>query len=403
MADRGESYDGPVTVLHEGRQSVRILTTHVGSLPRPQDVVDVVFAQDRDETVDPDAFDRVIAAAVSDRVRRQVEAGVDVVSDGEMSKIGYATYIRHRLSGFEVGDVPRATPADLDAYPRFRDRLAAAGGSARYLRPICRGPITYEHHGPLDGDLRRLWSALDEAPGTRAFMNAPSPGVIALFAPNEYYPSLEEYLEAVAEAMRIEYEAIVAAGLALQIDAPDLAMGRHIMYRDRPDAEFVAGVHRHIEAINHALRNVPAERVRLHVCWGNYEGPHHLDVPLEKIIGTILAGKPRTILFEAANPRHAHEWVVWNAVRIPEDTVLAPGVIDSTSNYIEHPMLVAQRLLTFVDIVGPGRVVAGTDCGFGTWAGFGAIDPDICWAKLRSLSDGAALASRGAGRTLTAG
>jgi len=381
----------------------RILTTHVGSLPRPQDVVDVVFAQDRDEAVAPGHYDRVIAAAVSDRVHRQVQAGVDVVSDGEMSKIGYATYIRHRLSGFEVGDVPRATPADLDAYPRFRDRLAAEGGSARYLRPICRGPIAYENHGPLEDDLRRLAAALQEVPGTAAFMNAPSPGVIALFQPNEFYPSLEEYLEAVAEAMRIEYEAIVAAGFQLQIDAPDLAMGRHIMYRDRPDAEFVASVGRHIEAINHALRNIPADRVRLHVCWGNYEGPHHLDVPLEKIIATILAGKPQTILFEAANPRHAHEWVVWKSVPIPEDTVLAPGVIDSTSNYIEHPMLVAQRLLTFVDIVGPDRVIAGTDCGFGTWAGFGAIDPDICWAKLRSLSDGAALASRGAGRSLTAG
>jgi 5-methyltetrahydropteroyltriglutamate--homocysteine methyltransferase len=377
----------------------RILTTHVGSLPRPQEVVDVVFAQDRGEAVDPGEYDRVIAAAVSDRVAHQLRAGVDVVSDGEMSKIGYATYIRHRLSGFEVGDVPRATPADLDAYPRFRDRLAAEGGSAKYLRPICRGPISYEHSGPLQDDLARLQAAVDGQPVAGGFMNAPSPGVIALFQPNEYYGSLEEYLQAISEAMRIEYEAIVAAGLQLQIDAPDLAMGRHIMYRDRPDEEFVASVARHIEAINGALRNVPADRVRLHVCWGNYEGPHHLDIPLEKIVDVILAGKPQTILFEAANPRHEHEWVVWKEAAIPGDKILAPGVIDTTCNYIEHPMLVAQRLLTFADIVGPERVIASTDCGFGTWAGFGAIDPDICWAKLRSLADGAEMASRGAGRT----
>jgi 5-methyltetrahydropteroyltriglutamate--homocysteine methyltransferase len=383
--------------------SERILTTHVGSLPRPQDVVDVVFAQDRDEPVDPAEYDRVITAAVADRVAHQAQAGVDVVSDGEMSKIGYATYIRHRLSGFEVGDMPRATPADLDAFPRFRDRLAAEGGSARYLRPICRGPIGYEHPEPLADDLRRLTAAVAGAGVTGAFMNAPSPGIIALFQPNEYYPSLDEYLEAIAEAMRVEYEAIVAAGIQLQIDAPDLAMGRHIMYRDRTDAEFVASVHRHIEAINHALRNIPADRVRLHVCWGNYEGPHHLDVGLEKIVDVILAGKPRTILFEAANPRHAHEWVVWKAADIPDDTILVPGAIDSTTNYIEHPMLVAQRLLAFVDIVGPERVMAGSDCGFGTWAGFGAIDPDICWQKLRALAEGAALASRGAGRALTPG
>ncbi|HWD74412.1 MAG TPA: cobalamin-independent methionine synthase II family protein [Solirubrobacteraceae bacterium] len=378
--------------------SERILTTHVGSLPRPQDVVDVVFAEDKGEPVDRDEYDRVIAAAVTDRVRHQVDAGIDVVSDGEMSKIGYATYIRHRLSGFEVGDVPRATPADLDAYPRFRDRLAAEGASARYLRPICRGPIAYEHREPLERDVSRLLAALADQPVAGAFMNASSPGIIALFQPNEYYPGLDEYLEAIAEAMRVEYEAIVDAGLMLQIDAPDLAMGRHIMYRDRPDKEFVASVARHIEAINAALRNVPADRVRLHVCWGNYEGPHHLDIPLEEIIDVILAGKPQTILFEAANPRHEHEWVVWNDTEIPDDKILAPGVIDSTSNYIEHPMLVAQRLLNYVDIVGPDRVVAGTDCGFGTWAGFGAIDPDICWAKFRSLAEGAEMASRRAGR-----
>jgi 5-methyltetrahydropteroyltriglutamate--homocysteine methyltransferase len=378
-------------------EGTRIPTTHVGSLPRPQEVVDVVFAEDRGDAVDRAEYDRVIGEAVRDRVQHQVEAGIDFVSDGEMSKIGYATYIRHRLSGFEVGDVPRATPADLDAYPRFRDRLAQQGGSARYLRPICRGPITYEHREPVERDLARLKAAIEGQPVAGAFMNAPSPGIIALFQPNEYYGTLEEYLEAIGEAMKVEYEAIVAAGVQLQIDAPDLAMGRHIMYRDRSDEEFVASVERHVEAINRALRDVPAERVRMHLCWGNYEGPHHLDVALEKIIEVILRAKPATILFEAANPRHGHEWAVWREAAIPEDKILAPGVLDSTTNYIEHPELVAQRILKFTDIVGPERVVAGTDCGFGTWAGFGAIDPDICWAKLRSLAEGAEIAAERAG------
>jgi 5-methyltetrahydropteroyltriglutamate--homocysteine methyltransferase len=371
----------------------RIATTHVGSLPRPQEVVDLVFAQDRDEAVDPTHYDQVIGAAVQDRVQRQVEAGIDFVSDGEMSKIGYATYIRHRLSGFEVGDVPRATPADLDAYPRFRDRLAKQGGSARYLRPICRGPITYEHPEPVQDDLARLAAATDGQPVAGAFMNAPSPGIIALFQPNEYYATLEEYLEAIGEAMKVEYEAIVAAGVQLQIDAPDLAMGRHIMYRDCSDEEFVESVERHVAAINRALRDIPAESVRMHLCWGNYEGPHHLDIPLERIIDVILRAKPATILFEAANPRHAHEFVVWRDASITADTILAPGVIDSTTNYIEHPELVAQRIRAFTDIVGPERVIAGTDCGFGTWSGYGAIDPDICWAKLRSLAEGARIAA----------
>jgi 5-methyltetrahydropteroyltriglutamate--homocysteine methyltransferase len=371
----------------------RILTTHVGSLPRPQSVVDQVFAEDRGEPVDREVYDRVILEAVRDRVQKQVAAGVDLVSDGEMSKIGYATYIRHRLSGFELGDVPRATPADLDAYPSFRDRLAAAGATAKYLRPICRGPIAYEHLEPLERDLAALTTALEAQDVAGAFMNAPSPGIIALFQPNEYYATPDEYLEAIANGMKTEYDAIVAAGYYLQVDAPDLAMGRHIMYRDQPDDVFVERAAVHVEALNHALRDVPGDRVRLHLCWGNYERPHHLDIGLEKIIDAVLAAKPSTILFEASNPRHAHEWVVWRDATIPDDKILAPGVLDTTTNFIEHPELVAQRIALYADIVGPERVVAGTDCGFGTWAGFGPIDQDICWAKLRSLGDGAALAS----------
>jgi 5-methyltetrahydropteroyltriglutamate--homocysteine methyltransferase len=371
----------------------RILTTHVGSLPRPPELVELVWAEDRGETVDRAEYDRRLDEAVRDRVRHQVEAGIDFVSDGEMSKIGYATYIRHRLSGFEVGDVPRATPADLEAYPRYMKRLADEGGSARYLRPICRGPIEYEHREPVERDLERLARAIEGEPVAGAFMNAPSPGIIALFQPNEYYPSLDEYLDAIGEAMKTEYEAIVAAGFQVQIDSPDLAMGRHIMYRDRSDEEFVAAAVRHVEAINRALRDIPADRARLHLCWGNYEGPHHLDIEASKIADVVLKAKPATILFEAGNPRHEHEWAAWREADIPADKILAPGVIDSTCNYIEHPDLVAQRLERYAEIVGADRVMAGTDCGFGTWSGFGSVDPDICWAKLAALSEGARRAS----------
>jgi len=371
----------------------RILTTHVGSLPRPQAVVDQVFAEDNGEHVDREEFDRVIAEGVAEVVKKQADAGVDFVSDGEMSKIGYATYIRHRLSGFELGDVPRATPADLDAYPNYRDRQAKSGTAPKYKRPICRGPIAYENFGPIETDLAHMKAALGNVKVEGGFMNAPSPGVIALFQPNEYYKTREEYLHAVGEAMKTEYEAIVAAGLYLQIDAPDLAMGRHIMYRNEPDEAFVKAVDIHVEAMNNALRDIPADRVRLHLCWGNYEGPHHCDIDLEKIIKGFLRAKPSTLLFEAANPRHEHEWSVWRDAKIPDDKILVPGVISSTSNYIEHPRLVAERLGRFVDFMGVDRVIAGSDCGFGTWAGLGLIDPDIGWAKLRSLAEGAAIAT----------
>jgi len=375
-------------------QGQRIFTTHVGSLPRPQSVVDQVFAEDRGEPVDHDVFERVIGEGVAEVVRKQAEAGVDFVSDGEMSKIGYATYIRHRLSGFELGEVPRATPADLDAYPRFRDRQAAEGTAPKYKRPICRGPIAYVNTELMKTDFAHLKNALKGVNVAGAFMNAPSPGVMALFQPNEYYKTREEYLYALGEAMKTEYEAIVAEGFYLQIDAPDLAMGRHIMYRNDPDETFVKAVDLHVGALNHALRDVPADRVRLHLCWGNYEGPHHCDIDLDKIVNGFLKAKPSTLLFEAANPRHEHEWSIWRDAKIPDDKILVPGVISSTSNYIEHPKLVAERLGRFIDFAGADRVMAGSDCGFGTWAGFGTVDPDICWAKLRALREGADLAFR---------
>jgi 5-methyltetrahydropteroyltriglutamate--homocysteine methyltransferase len=372
----------------------RILTTHVGSLPRPQDVVDQLFAQDQGQEYSPVRFDAVMAKAVSDVVRQQKEVGIDVVSDGEMSKISYATYIRHRLTGFEIGEMPRTVPRDLDDFPDYKERLARLGATPKYHRPICCGEIRVKDLSALEKDIANLMTAAAVAGAPEAFMNAASPGVIAVFQPNTHYKSQEAYVEALGEAMSAEYEMIVGAGLILQIDSPDLAMGRHIRFRDVDDAEFLRNAELQVEALNHALRNVPADRVRMHICWGNYEGPHTHDIPLEKIIGTVLKAKPQAYLMEASNPRHAHEWAVWARTRIPDDKVLIPGVIDSVTNFVEHPELVAERIGRFADIVGRERVLAGTDCGFGTFAGFGAIHPPIAYAKLRSLAEGAEIASR---------
>ena len=372
----------------------RILTTHVGSMPRPQNVVDMLFAQDQGKPYDQAAFDDTMRDAVADIVGKQVNAGVDVVSDGEMSKISYATYIRHRFTGFGIGVVPRATPKDLDEFPEYRDRLAKGGGTPKYHRPICQGPITVKDLEPLHKDIANFKSALEKNGATEGFMNAASPGVIAVFQPNQYYKTNEAYIGALAEAMKEEYEAIVNAGLILQIDSPDLAMGRHIRFRDDSTEEFVRNAELQVEALNYALSNVPGDRVRMHVCWGNYEGPHNHDVPLENIVNTVFKAKPTGILFEASNPRHAHEWAVWAEADIPDDKVLIPGVLDTTTNYIEHPELVAQRILRFTDIVGRERVIAGSDCGFGTFAGFGAIHPTICFAKLEAMAKGAEIASK---------
>ena len=372
----------------------RILTTHVGSLPRPKDVVDLLFAQDRGDSYDQATLDAVLDRAVTDTVAKQASAGVAVVSDGEMSKISYGTYMRHRLNGFEVGDVPRAAPADLDDFPEYRDRLTAMGATPKYLRPVCKGPLSVKDLGLAHRDIARFKGALSKAAVTEAFMTAASPGTIAMFLPNEYYPTYEQYIEALADAMREEYETIAGAGLLLQVDCPDLAMGRHMRFRNESDEDFVRHAEVHVEALNHALANVPADRIRLHACWGNYEGPHTRDIAVKKLLPVLFKVKPMAILFEGANPRHEWEWDIWRQARIPEDKVLVPGVIDSSTNFVEHPELVAQRIGRYVDIVGRERVIAGTDCGFGTFAGFGAVHPDICWAKLRSLAEGAALASR---------
>jgi 5-methyltetrahydropteroyltriglutamate--homocysteine methyltransferase len=375
------------------RSTDRILTTHVGSLPRPQPVVDLLFAQDRGDAVDPAVFDTTIADAVATVVAKQAAAGIDIVSDGEMSKISYGTYIRHRLTGFEPGEVPRATPADLDDFPEYRDKMAAAGAHPKYLRPVCKGPIAVKNVAPLMKDLERMKAALARVKVKEGFMTAASPGTIAMFQPNEYYPSHQAYLEALASAMRAEYETIVGAGLVLQVDCPDLAMGRHVRFRNDSDEEFVRNAHIQVEALNHALENVPADRVRMHVCWGNYEGPHTRDIGLEKVLPVLFKAKPSALLLEGSNPRHEHEWELWRTHPLPDDKVLIPGMLDSSTNFVEHPELVAQRIIRYANLLGRDRVMAGTDCGFGTFAGFGAVHPDITWAKLKSLSEGAALAS----------
>jgi 5-methyltetrahydropteroyltriglutamate--homocysteine methyltransferase len=369
----------------------KILTTHVGSLPRTQEVVDFIFAREKEQPYDQAAFDACMTSAVSETVRRQVEAGVDIVSDGETSKISYATYVKDRYTGFN-GDSPRNAPADLKQFPTFLQRLADDGGTPTYARPMCVGEVKSKGQGELEKDIANLKSAMAEHGVERGFMNAASPGVISLFLQNDFYPTREAYLEALANAMKAEYETIVASGLDLQLDCPDLALSRHMLFNDLSDEEFIKIANSHVEALNYALSDVPAEKVRVHICWGNYEGPHICDIPMSKMFNTLMSTKARYVLFETSNPRHGHEWSVFKDRKndIPEDKVLVPGVVDTTTNFVEHPDLVAQRIDRFVDIVGADRVIAGSDCGFGTFAGFGAVDPEIAYAKLSSLSQGAA-------------
>jgi 5-methyltetrahydropteroyltriglutamate--homocysteine methyltransferase len=369
---------------------VSLLATHVGSLPRSQAVVDFLFARERGEDYDAGAFDRCMAEAVSEVVRRQVEAGIDVVSDGETSKISYATYVKDRYTGFE-GDSPRNAPADLKMFPTFLERLAKAGGTPQYARPMCRGEVRSKGQGELRKDIANLRAAMERHGAQAGFMNAASPGVISLFLQNDFYPSREAYLEALADAMKDEYRTIVEAGLDLQVDCPDLALSRHMLFTHLSDEEFVRVAEAHVEALNHALDGLPEERVRVHICWGNYEGPHVCDIDMAKVLPTLMKVKARKILFETSNPRHGHEWVVFRdrAREVPDDKVLVPGVVDTTTNFVEHPDLVAQRLERFTSVFGRERIMAGSDCGFGTFAGFGAVDPEIAWAKLATLKEGA--------------
>ena len=372
----------------------RIRTSHVGSLPRSQEVVDFIFARENNEDYDETSFDEAMTKAVHDTVGKQTESGIDIVSDGETSKISYATYVKDRYTGFS-GDSPRNAPADLKMFPTFLERLANEGGTPQYARPMCTGPVSSKGQGELQKDITNLKAAMSAHGRTRGFMNAASPGVISLFLQNDFYKTREEYLSALADAMKTEYETIVASGLDLQLDCPDLALSRHMLFNDLTDDEFLKVAASHVEALNYALKDVPEDKVRIHICWGNYEGPHCCDIPMDKMFSTLMSANAGYLLFETSNPRHAHEWTVFRDRKseIPDNKVLVPGVVDTTTNFIEHPELVAQRIERFANIVGKDRVIAGSDCGFGTFAGFGAVDPQIAYAKLKSLSEGAALAS----------
>jgi 5-methyltetrahydropteroyltriglutamate--homocysteine methyltransferase len=372
----------------------KILTSHVGSLPRSQEVVDFIFARENEQDFDQKSFDRCMKNSVLSTVEKQKNAGIDIVSDGETSKISYATYVKDRYTGFS-GDSPRNAPQDLKLFPGFLERLADDGGTPQYARPMCTSEVKSKGQGELQKDISNLKDAMSMTGMERGFMNAASPGVISLFLQNDYYPSREAYLEALADAMRDEYETIVSSGLDLQLDCPDLALSRHMLFSDLSDSEFVKIAESHVEALNHALKNIPEEKVRIHICWGNYEGPHCCDIDMSKVFGALMKAKARYLLFETSNPRHAHEWTVFRDRRneIPSSKILVPGVVDTTTNFIEHPELVAERIEKFVNIVGKERVIAGSDCGFGTFAGFGAVDPEIAFAKLQSLAEGAALAS----------
>jgi 5-methyltetrahydropteroyltriglutamate--homocysteine methyltransferase len=372
----------------------RILTTHTGSLPRPGDLIQMMWAKGDGIPVDAVALSDRIATAVQQIVDRQVGAGVSIVNDGEMSKPSYATYVKDRLDGFGGESVQNYFFTDLVDYPRSAEMVAANPGRRKRTAPACTGPVSVRDRDAIAQDMANLGKAVAASAVAGTFSSAASPGVVSLFFANEFYATDEEYLFAIAEAMRYEYETIAAAGTTVQVDCPDLAMGRHSAYADMDLAGFRRRLALNVEALNHAVRNIPAERLRMHVCWGNYPGPHHRDVDLADIVDLVWTAKPQTVLFEAANPRHAHEWTVFEDTTVPDDKVLCPGVIEPQSNYIEHPELVAQRIERYAQLVGRDRVMAGVDCGFSVHVGTQGIDPDVTWGKLRALSDGAAIASK---------
>jgi len=370
--------------------SKKIDTSHVGSLPRSMKLAEVLIARDHGEHTDSAAFDALVESEIETALRHQIDAGVSIVSDGELGKVGYSTYMTERLSGFGDAHIARKPARDLANHPDLAKKLSAIMGSQEFVRAACIDKVKLVNLEPLRDDIRRFKTALDAVnQPVKAFMNSASPGLITAFQPNQFYPTHDAYLADLVDAMRSEYEAIVDAGFYLQLDCPDLAMSRHTGYQDLSDEEFVKIAAANIEALNAATANIAPEKMRMHICWGNYEGPHDHDIPLTQVIDTILKARPATVLFEAANPRHEHEWTVWRDAKIPDNKVLAPGLIDTCSNYIEHPDLVAQRLQRFIDIVGVDRVVASTDCGFGTFAGYGKIDPGVTWKKLKALREGA--------------
>jgi 5-methyltetrahydropteroyltriglutamate--homocysteine methyltransferase len=375
------------------RSTERFLTTHTGSLPRPDDLIRMMYAKEEGVPVDGAALGARIRAAVAEVVGKQREAGIDLVNDGEMSKPSYATYVKDRLAGFG-GTGNTFVYQDLVDFPNLAKRVFGDPGRSRRKTPACNAAINVRDANAAAEDVDNLKAAMAGTGATDGFMSAASPGVVSLFFRNDFYEDQEEYLHAIAAAMRHEYETIAAAGLVLQIDCPDLAMGRHIQYAYLSLEEFRKRARLHIEALNHALANIPPEKLRLHLCWGNYEGPHHCDVPLADIIDVVFLARPNGLSFEAANPRHAHEWELFERVKLPDGKVLIPGVIESKSNFIEHPQLIAQRIGRYAKLVGRENVIAGSDCGYGTWVGQAAVDADVVWAKFAALAEGARLATR---------
>ncbi len=372
------------------RSTDRVLTTHTGSLPRPMDLARMLEAKDSGEAVDEADLAQRARDAVAEAVRKQVEAGIDVVSDGEQGKVGYSTYPRHRLTGFG-GSSSAPARADWADFPEAARRYAA---SSTVYRPSCNAPLEWADRDAYNTDIANFQAAVNEAAPTEAFMTAASPGVIALFLGNEHYLTHEDYVGRLAELMKDEYEAIAQAGFLLQLDCPDFAMGRHMRFAGLSDQEFFRIADASLEALNHATQNIPPDRMRLHLCWGNYEGPHHRDIPLSSALPVALRARPQAISFEGANPRHEHEWAVFQEMKLPEDKIIIPGIVDSTTNFIEHPQLVAQRIARYARVVGRDRVIAGSDCGFGTFARtVPTVEPEIVWAKLASLAEGASLAS----------
>jgi len=375
------------------RSTDRFLTTHTGSLPRPDDLIKSMFAKEEGVPVDPSALERRVADAVAEVVRKQAEAGVDVINDGEMSKPSYATYIKDRLAGFG-GEGNTFVYQDLAAFPRLEKRVFGDPGRSRRKTPACNAPITVRDPDAAKVDVSHLKAALGSVTAREGFLTGASPGVISLFFRNQHYRTEEEYVHAIAEAMRPEYETITRGGFVLQIDCPDLGMGRHIQYAHLSLPEWRKKAEMHVEALNQATRNIPPEQLRMHLCWGNYEGPHHCDVPLGDVIDIVFKARPSAIALEAANPRHAHEWKLFETVKLPDGKMLIPGVIESKSNFIEHPELIAQRIARYAKLVGRENVMAGSDCGFGTWVGQAAVDPDVVWAKMAAMAEGARIASR---------
>jgi 5-methyltetrahydropteroyltriglutamate--homocysteine methyltransferase len=375
------------------RSTERFLTTHTGSLPRPEDLIRMMYAKEEGVPIDRAALAARVRLAVAEVVERQVKAGVDIVNDGEMSKPSYATYVKDRLAGFG-GTGNTFVYQDLAEFPEMAKRVFGDPGRSRRKTPACNAAISVRDAQAPVVDTDNLKSALGGAKRKLGFLSAASPGVVSLFFRNDHYPSFEKYIFAIADAMRHEYESVAKAGFILQLDCPDLAMGRHIQYADLDVKEFRKRIELHIEAFNHATAGIRPEQLRMHVCWGNYEGPHHCDVPLADIVDIVFRARASAISFEAANPRHAHEWTLFETVKLPEGKVLIPGVLESKSNFIEHPELIAQRIGRYATLVGRENVIAGSDCGYGTWVGQAAVDPDIVWAKLAAMAEGARLASR---------